>query len=284
MWEYDREDKEPDFLDVEDDEFDDEEDDEPEEPEEPQEPEEPKEPEDEDDKYVRVNFTIPKNMRKKVKKYAQKIGVTVSELIRGSLDGIMALGEAGVDLGKQLEEGFEKELGKLKDYEDDIKEGLKEGLKGLESLKDIDFSKFEKLKDFKDIDVDFEDPEFEEKMEEFEEKRAEFEEKMEEFGQKMAEYGEKMAEKIQKNVEKNLYHLKREFPHVPGVEPLRRPNPPRAPRKPREPWPSVRFHKSEKEGLLDPIKKLEKLKELLDNGLITQEDYDKKKSEILEQI
>ncbi|MHA1453187.1 MAG: hypothetical protein ACTSRD_10025 [Promethearchaeota archaeon] len=134
MWDYD---KEPDFLDVEDDDFDSEEDDEEEEEEE----NDVHDDDDEEDEYVRVNFTIPKNMRKKVKKFAKDVNLSVSELIRGSLDGIMSLSEVGVDLGKQIEFG------------------LKEGLKGLEeSLKEIDFEKFKELEHL-DFDLDLKDEE-----------------------------------------------------------------------------------------------------------------------------
>ena len=97
---------------------------------------------------------------KKVKKFAHDVNLSVSELVRGSLDGIMALSDVGVDLGKQIEFG------------------LKEGLKGLEEgLKGFDLS--EKLENI-DFEVDLKDEEYEKKMEEYEKK-------MEEYGKKMEE-------------------------------------------------------------------------------------------------
>jgi len=177
--------------------------------------------EEDEDEFVRINFTIPKSMRKKVKKYAKMAGVSVSELIRGSLDGIMALGEAGVDFAEQLEKGF------------------KEGLEELEGLTD-------------DIDDKFD---------------------FEEFGRQMEDFGKVINEKVQATVGKSLAKLQREFPHLRRIK-----HPPHPPHPPEpESW-------AEKVDPLVNLRKLEKMKELLDKGIITQEDYNTKKQKILDNI
>ena len=74
------------------------------------------------------------------------------------------------------------------------------------------------------------------------------------------------------------------------------PKSPRAPRPPTEPWPStepwrepsrtddIRTQEKERAKARAPIEKIKMLKELLDEGMITQEDYDEKKKKILEDI
>jgi hypothetical protein len=251
--------KEPDFLDVEDDEFDEEEGDD--------EDEDEEDDEDEDEEpYERISFTIPKDMRNKVKKFARDLNLSVSELVRGSLDGIMALSEVGVDLGKQIEEG------------------LKEGLKGLKGLKDLDLEKFE------NIQIDFDDAEYEEKM-------KEYEKKMEEYGKKMEEYGKKMGEKAQRIIEKNLAHLDREYPYVQKIRHVHPPMPPRAPHAPLSPefYPREEYKEQEREQEIEervkaqaqlraPIEKIKLLNELKKDNLISEEEFEEKKKKILDEF
>ncbi len=263
-------DKEPDFLDVEDDEFDDDDefDEEEEDEEDDDDDDDDEEEEDEEeDEFVRINFTIPEKMRKKVKKFAKELNLSVSELIRGSLDGIMALTEKGVDLGKEIEKG------------------LKEGLKGLEEeLEKINFKELDHLKDF---EIDIDDEEYEEKMEDYHQKMEEFEKKMEEYGRKMEEKARRMGEKAQKIVEKKLAHLEYENPHLRKIRFTRPPMPPRAPHVPRAPVFSdeeLREKEQERAKLRAPMEKIKMLKELLDEGMITQQDFDEKKKKILDEI
>ncbi|TFG18169.1 MAG: hypothetical protein EU530_09645 [Promethearchaeota archaeon] len=104
---------------------------------------------------------------------------------------------------------------------------------------------------------------------------------MEEFGEKMAEFGKKIEEKVKKSVDKAMKNLERDFPHV---QPPRPPRPPRAPDVWSSDSESFRTDESERAKVRAPIDKIKLLKELLDEGIISQEDYDEKKKKILEEI
>jgi len=105
----------------------------------------------------------------------------------------------------------------------------------------------------------------------------EFEQNMQEFGSKMKEYGEKIRESVEASVE----HLSYGSPHIHKIKIL--------PRGSRHSWSEedsekIREQEKERAKVKAPLEKIEMLKELLDEGMITQEDFDEKKKKILDEI
>ena len=102
---------------------------------------------------------------------------------------------------------------------------------------------------------------------------------MQEFGEKMKVFGNKIKE----SVEKSVKHLGYGSPHIHYHRSIPR---------------SHKNQYSGKESLEDfsreleerrnevraPLEKIELLKELLEEGMITQEDFDKKKQKILDEM
>ncbi len=139
------------------------------------------------------------------------------------------------------------------------------------------------MKDFeenieKEIEFDFDEDQYEE-----------FSKKMQEFSDKMEKIGKKIGKTVQKVVEKNLANLELEFTHAPHPPmPPRPPKSPHAPHAPDAPWPDGSLNSKDRERELDqaraPIEKIKMLKELLMKDIITQEDFDKKRKQIIDDI
>ncbi|MHA1110826.1 MAG: SHOCT domain-containing protein [Promethearchaeota archaeon] len=104
-----------------------------------------------------------------------------------------------------------------------------------------------------------------------------FEQNMHQFGKKMKEYGEKIRE----SVEASVKHLSFESPLIHKIKIL--------PRGSRHSWSdedseNVREQEKERAKVKAPLEKIEILSELLNEGIITQEDFDVKKNQILDEI
>jgi hypothetical protein len=132
------------------------------------------------------------------------------------------------------------------------------------------------VEDMKDFEEDIEE-ELEFNFDE--EQLEEFSKKMEEFGEQMGKIGKKIGETVQKVVEKSLAHIEFDLPHVP--------HPPMPPRPPKPPF-KVSFNSEERERKLAeahaPMEKIKMLKEMLDKGMITEIDFEKKRKQIIDEI
>jgi len=117
--------------------------------------------------------------------------------------------------------------------------------------------------------------EIREAMEDFEKEfdSEEFKQNMQEFGKTMKGLGEKIRE----SVENSVKHLSCDSPHIHRIKIF-----PRESVQDREE--DVREYEKERAKVKAPLEKIEMLKELLDEGLITQEDFDLKKNKILDEI
>jgi hypothetical protein len=122
-----------------------------------------------------------------------------------------------------------------------------------------------------------------------EEQLEEFTNKMQEFGKAMEKIGKKIGETVQKAVEKSLGHLEIDLSDVPHPPmPPMPPMPPRAPHAPGKSWSDISFNSDEREHELDkaraPMEKIKMLKEMRDKGMITQQDFETKRKQIIDEI
>ncbi len=106
-----------------------------------------------------------------------------------------------------------------------------------------------------------------------------FEQEMQEFGIKMRDY----SKKIKESVEKSVNHLTYNIPHIHRINMISRAPGQNCPEdNSRED--AIREKEKELAKARAPLEKIELLKELLDEGRITQKDYDVKKRKILDEI